>query len=68
MSEFMKLNEGQMIVFLFIVPMTREETVTGEIRHGMVEFPGNRTIPSLVNIFSVTSFKIIWSGHRKQPP
>lgn len=68
MNEFMKLNESKMVFFPSIVPMTREETVTGEIRHGMVEFPGNRTIPSLVNIFSVRSVKIIWSGHNKQPP
>lgn len=55
----MKLNEGKMVIFPSIVRMTREETVIGEIRHGMVEFPGNRTIPSLVIIFSVRSVKII---------
>lgn len=65
----MELNEGKMGISPPVVPMIREETVIREIIHGMVGFPGSRTILSpLANMFLVITIKIICSDHKKKPP
>lgn len=64
----MELNKSKIGILSPVVPLFRKNTLTGEIRHGMVAFPGNGAIPSsLTCMFSYMSIKIICSGHKKQP-
>lgn len=67
MSEFMELNEGKKGISSPSVPLIREDTVTGQIRHEM-GFSGNGVIPSLAYVFLVVNTRIICSGHKKATP
>ena len=54
------------------VSLIRRESITGKVKHGKGESPGNKTIflffSSLAIMFSVTGTKIIYSGHKKPHP